>query len=65
MPWNSTYQWCIYGLVSYKDGKNAIEKQELISKINNHINPIPTDGLMPKNSRQVFNAWVTLGMKKN
>ncbi len=52
-------------LTTYEAVKNAVETRDLISKINSVTNPMPPDGLMPKDTRRIFDAWVTQGLKEN
>lgn len=52
-------------LTTYEAVKNAVESRDLIQKINSATNPMPPDGLMPKETRRIFDAWVTQGLKEN
>lgn len=52
-------------LTTYEELKIAVETKNLIEKINSTASPMPPDGLMPKNTRRLFDAWVTQGLKEN
>jgi uncharacterized membrane protein len=52
-------------LNTFEAVKNAVEKKDLIMRINSSTNAMPPDGLMPKDARRMFDAWVTQGLKEN
>ncbi|MEY8020986.1 hypothetical protein AB8P51_09155 [Muriicola sp. SD30] len=41
--------------------QSAIENRNLLSRINNTTNPMPPDGLMPQNARQLIADWANQG----
>lgn len=52
-------------LTTYDAVKNAVETRDLISKINSVTNPMPPGGLMSKDTRRIFDAWIAQGLKEN
>jgi len=48
-------------LTSYEGVRNAAEFGSLPQRINDHKNPMPITGLLPKHMRQTFTQWATGG----
>lgn len=51
-------------LSTYDNLKDATKNGELLKRINDHSNPMPKNGLMPKNERLLFLKWVKNSYKK-
>jgi hypothetical protein len=51
-------------LVNRMDVKNAIEKNNLIERINSSSNPMPAKGLIEKNKREIIEKWKTDGYQE-
>lgn len=48
-------------LTSYQQVRKETEKGELLQRINDHEDPMPEDGLMPKYMRHLFKLWADGG----
>ena len=51
-------------LSTYENVKAVTEHGPLLKRINDHSNPMPTRGLMPKNERLLFLKWAKNNYKK-
>lgn len=52
-------------LETYTQVKNSTQNGNLIQRINDPANPMPTTGLMPAQQRALFDAWVQNGYLEN
>lgn len=48
-------------LETYQQVKNSAENGTLIQRINDAANPMPQSGLLPADTRALFDKWVTDG----
>ena len=48
-------------LENYTQVRNSTENGDLIQRINDPINPMPTSGLMSTSTRALFDEWVNSG----
>ncbi len=48
-------------LTSYELARKQVERGELLERINDHDDPMPEDGLMPKHMRRLFAIWAETG----
>lgn len=51
-------------LTSYADVREHTENGELLARINDKDDPMPEDGLMPKQLRRLFQIWADTGYKE-
>jgi len=52
-------------LKSYTQVRNAAENGTLIQRINDAADPMPTSGLLPAQTRALFDEWVQNGYLEN
>ncbi|MDG1176589.1 MAG: hypothetical protein P8N07_12470 [Flavobacteriales bacterium] len=52
-------------LENYNQVRNSAETGTLIQRINDVPNPMPTTGLMPTQTRSIFDSWVNNGFLEN
>ena len=52
-------------LTSFDAVRNAVETRGLLTRINSISNPMPPSGLLPADTRQVFQDWVDQGFIEN
>ena len=52
-------------LESYTQVRNAAENGTLIQRINDAADPMPTSGLLPAQTRALFDEWVQNGYLEN
>ena len=52
-------------LESYSQVRNAVENGTLIQRINDAADPMPTSGLLPVQTRALFDEWVQNGYLEN
>lgn len=52
-------------LETYSQVRNSAENGTLIQRINDAANPMPTTGLMPAQTRALFDDWVQNGYLEN
>ncbi|MCW5517069.1 hypothetical protein [Muriicola sp. Z0-33] len=52
-------------LETYDDVKNAVETRSLLARINSSSNPMPPQGRLPANTRQIIEDWIDQGLPEN
>ena len=52
-------------LETYTQVRNAVENGTLIQRINDAADPMPTSGLLPAQTRALFDEWVQNGYLEN
>lgn len=52
-------------LINYSQVRSAIENNSLIQRVNDPINPMPPSGLMPIQTRALFDEWIKNGYLEN
>lgn len=52
-------------LETYDDVKNAVETRSLLARINSSTNPMPPQGRLPANTRQIIEDWIDQGLPEN